>query len=285
MRLEVFRRTPFVRRGRDRDHRTPWRAAAGLIWAVAATLACSAAPLKLVLPFGTPGKPYISLVGRVNGIDVWVVNGQYVRERLDEEFTNFGQHFTFRFIPVQEFWLDRENTPGETAYFGDHLLLEYRLMAHGVPYGGALELGDGVELAERKHSALGREGEALVAAQDRAGLLARIHKQALTEYGAGVTVWVVDGELVRDALFIDFTEGGHDKVYAFVPPKEVWLDDDLMPEERRFVLLHELFERRLMSKGWTYPRAHHAASRIESRCRRRPERLDAALKAEVEANR
>ena len=272
------------RKDRRRGRFGGW-AAAGLALALAAATACSSVTSRPIPAPGTPGKPYISLAGRVDGIDVWVVDGQYVRERLDEEFTNFGQHYNFPFIPVHEFWLDRERTPGETGYFIDHLLLEYKLMANGISYGTALELGDGVELAERKHSALGREGETLAAAHDRAGLLARIHKQPLAEYGTGVTVWVVDGELVRDVLFIDFTEGGHDKVYAFVPPREVWLDDDLMPEERRFVLLHELYERRLMSKGWTYPRAHHAASAIEFRCRRRPELLDAALKAEIEANR
>ncbi len=237
------------------------------------------------MPPSTPGKPYVSFAGRVDGIDVWVVDGQYVRENLNEEFTNFAQHFNFRFIPVREFWLDRERTPGEAAFFIDHLLLENKLMAQGIPYAWALELADGVELGERKHSALGREGEALVGVHDYAGLLAKIHKEPLAEYSTDVKVWVVDGELVRDVLFIDFTEGGHDKVYKFVPEKEVWLDDDLMPEERRFVLLHELYERRLMSKGWPYNRAHHAASRIEFHCRRHPELLDAALKAEIEANR
>jgi hypothetical protein len=32
-------------------------------------------------------------------VTVWVVDGQYVRENLDKEFTNFGHHLLFHFIP------------------------------------------------------------------------------------------------------------------------------------------------------------------------------------------
>ena len=42
-------------------------------------------------------------------IQVWVVDGEYIRTYVDEEFTNFGQHYRFPYIPENEFWLDREN--------------------------------------------------------------------------------------------------------------------------------------------------------------------------------
>jgi hypothetical protein len=96
---------------------------------------------------------------------------------------------------------------------------------------------------------------------------------------------VVDGELVRDLYYIDFTEGGHDKVYKFVPPKEVWIDDDVSPAERKFILLHELHERHLMDLGWTYDKAHPDSSRIEFDGRRHPDKMDARLRAEIEINR
>ncbi|HSA97442.1 MAG TPA: hypothetical protein VLJ16_15430, partial [Acidobacteriota bacterium] len=87
------------------------RAAAAFLAAFLILSGCSGSG-RHIRPPTVPGEPYISLYERAGGFDVWVVSGQYVRENLDEEFTNFGQHFEFRFIPRREFWLDVENAPG-----------------------------------------------------------------------------------------------------------------------------------------------------------------------------
>ena len=79
---------------------------------------------------------------------------------------------------------------------------------------------------------------------------------------------------------IDFTEGGHDYVYEFVPENEVWIDDDIAEKERGYVLLHELHERNRMARGWLYNKAHAESSRLEYRCRHHPEELHEALAAE-----
>jgi hypothetical protein len=246
---------------------------------------CASGPGARIQPPSSAGRPYLSFFAQAGGFDVWIVDGRYVREALDEEFTDCGQHLSFRFIPAREFWIDAENVPGETPFFVRHLLVENGLMARGVPYDDALVKADEAEQRERNASPLGRDGLALRDTGRGAELIARIHKTLLPEYGAGVKVWVVDGELVRDVLFIDFTEGGHDKVYKFIPAGEVWIDDDVVPDERPFVLLHELHERGLMSRGWTYDRAHRHASRLEYRFRRHPGGLDAALLAEIAKNR
>ncbi|MBU2053184.1 MAG: hypothetical protein KJ721_03000 [Nanoarchaeota archaeon] len=98
----------------------------------------------------------------------------------------------------------------------------------------------------------------------------------------GIKVWLVNGELVRDIFYIDFSEGGHDKVYFFVPEKEIWIDDDITPHERKFVLLHELHERILMAKGMKYIQAHESSSKIESFCRHHPDKFKKIMKKEIE---
>jgi hypothetical protein len=258
-----------------------WAAAAAIVGAGA----CGGTIRSRVRPPSEPGRPYLQEYSRVDGIAVWIVDGTYVRENLDEEFTNFGQHYAFSFIPDDEFWLDRQNVPGEEGFFIDHLLVEHRLMAGGMDYDHALYKGDAAEKAEREKTALAREAEALHDAHEDATLAAKIHKEQLTDYSGEVSVWVVDGELIRDLCYIDFTEGGHDKVYKFIPPKEVWIDDDVSPAERPFILLHELHERHLMDLGWAYDKAHPDSSRIEFECRRHPERLAAALDREIALNR
>jgi hypothetical protein len=227
-------------------------------------------------------KPYIKKVDQIANITVWIVDGQYVRGRIDEEFTNFGQHFRFRFIPLHEFWIDQEHSLGEEQFFIDHLLIEYRLMTQGMTYDKALGRADAVELKERRKAELVRQ----ISKLSRKKTVENIHKQLLMKYSGAVKVWIIKGGLVRSLYFIDFTEGGHDLVYPhFIPKSEVWLDDDLSPGERRFVLLHELHERHLMGLGWPYFKAHRSASRIEYHCREHPDELDANLRLEVEKNR
>lgn len=86
----------------------------------------------------------------------------------------------------------------------------------------------------------------------------------------GLKVWLVNGQRIRDSLFIDFTMGGHDIVYPTLVPKgEVWLDANMNVKDREATLLHELTERALMlEKGLTYERAHDKASARETVFRR-----------------
>lgn len=94
--------------------------------------------------------PYLQKIGERGRISVWVVDGTYVRTHIDEEFTNYGQHYSFQRIPKDEFWLDEEAQDDEQKFFIDHLLVEHRLMEKGVPYDDALESADRKEMAERK---------------------------------------------------------------------------------------------------------------------------------------
>jgi len=220
--------------------------------------------------------PYLSKAGARGRITIWIVDGTYVRTHIDEEFTNYGQHFAFRFIPGNEFWIDREGKPDEVQFFIDHLLLEHRLMAKGVPYDAALDSADRAELSERK-----KAGD--VEKLTKGGNLpdpVKVHLTLWKHLASGVSVWIVDGRLVRSVFDVDFTEGGHDHVYEFVPQDEVWIDNDLEESERPYVLLHELHERNLMGKGWDYDRAHEDSSRLEYHCRHNPNELHAALARE-----
>ena len=108
----------------------------------------------------------------------------------------------------------------------------------------------------------------------------KVHERLWKKLENGVSVWIVNGRLVRSAFDIDFTAGGHDHVYEFVPEGEVWIDNDIEEKERGFVLLHELHERNRMEEGLPYSKAHDESSRLELRCRRHPDELHDALAAE-----
>ena len=216
----------------------------------------------------SPQPPYIEKVDQRGDLAVWIVDGGYIRGHVDEEFTNFGQHYRYPYIPVHQLWIDQEGHPDERKFFIDHLLVEHQLMAKGVPYAQALEAADREERKERRRAG---DLKRLTAGGRKLPDPAQAHERLWKTLESGVSVWIVTGRLVRSAFDIDFTAGGHDYVYEFVPEKEVWIDDDIEPAERGLVLLHELHERNRMASGWPYSRAHVESSRIEFRCRHHPD--------------
>lgn len=222
-------------------------------------------------------KPHLEKISEIAGFSVWIVDGSYIRERYDHDFTNFGQHYRFKFIPKNEFWIDNGCDDGEKRYYIDHLLIEHWLMSRGMPYAEALEKADLIEKRERNKALL-------LKGVTRKETGKKIHKRLLKKYSKSVAVWIVDGEIVRTLFNIDFTEGGHDKVYHFIPAREVWVDDDLEADQRKYVILHELHERQLMAKGVEYEKAHDSANEIEYYCKRNPEELERRLKQEIARN-
>jgi hypothetical protein len=221
--------------------------------------------------------PYLRKIDKRGDIQVWIVDGSYVRGHIDEEFTNFGQHYRYAYIPKNEFWIDEEAEHDERKFFTDHLLVEHQLMAKGMPYDEALVEADRAERKERRHA--GDVAKATHRGQQLPDGSAA-HERLWKKLENGISVWIVNGRLVRSVFDIDFTAGGHDHVYEFVPTGEVWIDDAITEKERGFVLLHELHERNRMEDGIPYSQAHAESSRKEFWCRHHPDELHDALAVE-----
>lgn len=48
-------------------------------------------------------KPYIKKICNLGRYNVWIVDSEFVRKNICEDFVNLGQHYTFNFIPKNEF--------------------------------------------------------------------------------------------------------------------------------------------------------------------------------------
>ena len=96
--------------------------------------------------------PYLQKDEQYGNLQVWIVDGSYIRSHIDEEFTNFGQHYRYPYIPLNELWIDQEAEHDERRFFIDHLLVEHRLMAKGTPYEKALAEADRAERKERRRA-------------------------------------------------------------------------------------------------------------------------------------
>jgi len=222
-------------------------------------------------------KPYIKKYKVIDGFQVWIVDGKYIRDKINEEFTNFAVHSRFNFIPKNEFWVDKEyGRRNEIKYYIKNMLAEENLAKKGIDYDSALEVADKIEKKERNKDEFFKKNHYPIKT-----ILKKIHLKLIKKYSKKIKVWIVNGALVRDFFFIDFTEGGHGFVYDFVPKDEVWIEEDLRRTERDFVLLHEIHERTLMKKGMKYEHAHNSASIIEHKCRKNPKLLPKKLKEEL----
>ena len=243
-------------------------------------------------------KPYMKKITRMGGYTFWYVNGFYIRNHLDPEFGNFGSSKYFDFIPKDEYWIDYENGDKEARYFIDNFLTIQREVKKGTPYRKAVKISNSLEKTERgKRKLL----EKLRRIKIKSKLLEKIHKKQLfTKYTKNLKIWLVRGDLVRSLFFVDYAQGGHGFVYKFVPIDEVWIDDDLYYKEIPFVLIHELHERHLMSKGWPYDSqaigvfsrkgdvkgksAHFNAEDIEIKCRKNKKLTKTTLIREIRKN-
>ncbi len=131
----------------------------------------------------------------------------------------------------------------------------------------------------------GKRVQDILTSQNQEMFRRTLKKKRLEEYSGVVTVWLVDGPLVRSVYFLGYAEGGHDIVYPWIPRNEIWLEESLKFEERAFIVLHELHERYLMlSEKMSYPDAHRGATIIEDRYRENRKGLEERIREEIKRN-
>ncbi len=225
-------------------------------------------------------KIYLKKIGKAGDYEVWLVDGSYVRKVINENFVEYDYHFNHSFIPKNEFWIDEQTNHSEWRFFTDRMLAEQDLIKAGKSEKEASEKSALLEKKERK-SELRKRHSADELIKNRSDLSLKIKKKILGEYDGKIKIWLVDGKSVRDFYFIDYAEGGHDKVYDFIPKDEIWIDEVLHPEEIKFIVLHELSERRLMSEGLKYSEAHKRATLVEDYYRDHKAETEEKIKDEI----
>jgi hypothetical protein len=219
---------------------------------------------------------YLKKLGRRGKIVIWQVDGKKIRSTIDPEFSNYEHCYisSAKIIPEYEFWIDREAVPDERRFYIDHLLTEWQLMKKGVSLHEAERIANNKERSERVKSIDWRK----ILDKNGHPNVAKFHLRLMQKVKGEISIWLVDGKQIRSVYNVEFTEGGHDLVYDFVPKNEVWIDNDMLAEERPYVILHELYERGLMSQGMSYPDAHRKASRLEWQSRHDDLKLRESLK-------
>lgn len=216
------------------------------------------------------------------GVSTWLVNGERIRKELNENFVQSGHHARFPFIPTNEFWIDTDTNFREHRFFIDRFFAERILLRSGMDIDAAESIAGDLEQHEREEAI---SAELRQLRLHRKSLREKIRRTPFLPYHSDqLSIWIVDGKMVRDLVFLEYDMGGHDRVYPWIPEKEIWIEEILPEKERKFILLHELHERFLMGQGKKYPEAHHGATIIEDRFRDHPETLEARIQEELAKN-
>jgi len=226
---------------------------------------------------------YVKKVNNVGDCAVWLVDGALIRKEINENFVKCADNNQFDFIPKNEFWIDEDLDQKEYRYFIDRFIYEKGLLDSGENYAKADKKADEFERNERQNSA--DVLQIYESKHSKKDLLEKIKIKVIEKYSDKIKIWLVDGNLVRSFFLLDYCEGGHDLVYPFIPKKEIWIEEALSPEERKFIILHEIHERYLMSRGKSYKNAHIGATEVEDYYRENPrEDLEARIKEEMGRN-
>lgn len=175
---------------------------------------------------------------------VKIVDGFKIRNTIDLDFGNIEDSLTCPYIPKNEIWFDRAFANEKDSMLAT--FIKKRSLMKKVGYEKAKKL-----LREK---------------------MKRIDsdkvKIKLLERQGALKIYLVSGKKVRQHFDFNFVFGGHDLVYDYVPKNEVWLDNAMLTKERKYVLIHELYERNLMKKGKNYDNAHDYACAREKEERR-----------------
>ncbi len=212
-------------------------------------------------------RPYLEQLREVLEVRACLVDGEWIRNHLDVDFTNGAHHYSRPYIPSLEVWIDRE-APGsnELEYLIEHQLHERELMERGVHYLRALRMANHRERQQRR-SVLDPRLVSAAAAEQRG----YVFRRELGEVD-GDRLILVNGRAVRDLFDLNFTQGGHHARYRFIPSRQIWIDDAVVDSEREYVIAHEVHELHLMRQGMKYYPAHDHALELERKLRRRETR-------------
>jgi hypothetical protein len=220
---------------------------------------------------------YRYLWGGKENYKIWIIDGNRVREKIYKEWLYGGNEQRYTFNPKGEIWIDNDISSEEFDLTVAHELNERHLMAKfGWTYQVSHDSSLSLELTIRhRNEEMCRAHEAslkMVGVTDSYNIkeikylpdsiqLRDIYRIPMGTRN-GISIWVVDGYLVRKNIYPDFGFSGNDLAYHFMPPGEIWIDGQASCEETEYSIALEMMERKLMEEGKSYGDAYEDAVRM-----------------------
>ena len=212
--------------------------------------------------------------GEYKGFKIWIVDGNYIRREIFNEFIYGGNDERYTFVPESEIWVDNSISAEEYLTTLEHEIIERNLMRHkGYTYYDAHDSALMLELGMRRGfltAAYEHEKQLPMVSpidydstQEIEELPEQIKFSGIYKipYGKreGVEIWVVDGYKVRRDIYPDFGFSGNSNAYMFIPPNEIWIDASITSQEMEYSIQLELKEMAFMKNGLPYDEAYTIA--------------------------
>ena len=212
--------------------------------------------------------------GKSEDYNIWIVDGNVVRLKVFSSFLYGGNEQRYPFNPKGEIWIDNAISCEEYYLTLAHELNERHLMAkfgwqYITAHDSSLSLEQTIRHSNEKICRIHEASLKKVSPTDFnnikeiKGISDSIQIQNIYRVPMGIrdslTVWIVDGYMVRKNIYPDFGFSGNDYSYHFIPAKEIWIDGQVSCEETEYSIATELKERELMAKGESYDDAYSDA--------------------------
>ena len=237
------------------------------------------------------GGVYRYNTGKINNYDIWIVDGNQVRLKIFSSFLYGGNEQRYPFNPKGEIWIDNAISCEEYYLTLAHELNERHLMAKfGWTYLMAHDSSLSLEQTIRhSNEEICRAHEASLKKvpvidydniKEIKGIPDSIQLQGIYRVPVdtldGITIWIVDGYLIRKNIYPDFGFSGNDLAYHFIPPKEIWIDGQVSCEETEYSIATEMMERKGLEAGKSYDDAYSDAIDMTLLKRQAMEKLSAS---------
>jgi hypothetical protein len=220
------------------------------------------------------GGVYRCYMGKQDNFDIWIVNGNQVRLKIFSSFLYGGNEQRYPFNPKGEIWIDNAISCEEYYLTLEHELNERHLMAKfGWTYIAAHDSSLSLEQVIRhSNEEVCRAHEAFlkkVSVTDYSNIkeikgipdsiqLQNIYRVPV-DTREGISIWIVDGYMVRKNIYPDFGFSGNDLSYHFIPSKEIWIDGQVSCDETEYSIATEMAERKGIAAGKSYDDAYSDA--------------------------
>jgi hypothetical protein len=231
---------------------------------------------------------YRYYMGKKENYDIWIIDGNRVREKIYKEWLYGGNEQRYIFNPKGEVWIDNAISCEEYDLTVAHELNERHLMAkfgwtYETAHDSSLMLEQVIrhqnkEICDAHEASLGKVSVLdSYNKKEIRNLPDSVKLQNIYRIPEGtrdsISIWVVDGYLIRKNIYPDFGFSGNDLSYHFIPPKEIWIDGQISCEETEYSIELEMAERRLMTKGESYSDAYEDAVQMVQNSRIAMEKL------------
>jgi len=220
------------------------------------------------------GDVYRYSMGKKDNLDIWIIDGNQVRLKIFSSFLYGGNEQRYPFNPKGEIWIDNAISCEEYYLTLAHELNERHLMAkfgwtYLTSHDSSLSIEQTIRHTNEEICRIHEASLKKVSPTDYNNIkeirgipdsiqIQNIYRM-MVDKRDDITIWIVDGYMVRKNIYPDFGFSGNDLSYHFIPKNEIWIDGQITCEETEYSIATEMKERKLMAIGKPYDDAYSDA--------------------------